>query len=159
MLTQTHTHEYSSSFLVSLAMQSNSKVPQSSVLVPFKICMCEFKKSGNVNRPLMAHSVLEGEAGECRECKGIVPAFPSSRGAVGGETLRLEVGREGSSVCVCRSHGWSGVLHSLSGRVQDTEDKWWRSHLDKQRWRLRTIRQLNLHGNILSYSSLKRSDL
>lgn len=60
-----HTHEYSSSFLVSLAVQSNSEVPQSSVLVPFKICMCEIKKSGNVNRPLMAHSVLEGEAGEC----------------------------------------------------------------------------------------------
>lgn len=42
-------------------MWSNSEVPQSSVLVPFKICMCEIKKSGNVNRPLVAHSVLDGE--------------------------------------------------------------------------------------------------
>lgn len=94
---QTHKHAYSSSFLVSLAVQSNSEVPQGSVLVPFKICMCEIKKSRNVNRPLTARSVFDGEAGECWECKKTVPAFPSSRGAVGGETLRLEVGKEGGS--------------------------------------------------------------
>lgn len=46
-----------------------------------------------------------------------MPAFPSSRGAVGGETLRLEVDGWGvSSVCACHSHGWSGVLLSLSGK-------------------------------------------
>lgn len=54
-----------------------------------------------------------------------MPVFPSNRDAVGGKTLRLEVGGGVgiSSVCACHSHGWSGVLHSLSGRVQDIEDK------------------------------------
>lgn len=78
-------------------MWSNSEVPQSSVLVPFKICMCDIKKSGNVNRPLVTHSVLDEEGREMLRVQGDSASVSQQQRCC----RRLEVG------------GWWGFLLSV----------------------------------------------